>query len=123
MANRFLRISAVWLFAGVVLGTYMGVTHDHMDKQIHVHGNLLGWASCALFGAFHRLWPSASESTGARVHFWLHNIGLLTLVAGLAMASRASATAGPLLGTGSLFLVMASAVFLHIAWRATMRAE
>ncbi|QJW85338.1 cytochrome-c oxidase [Ramlibacter terrae] len=123
LAARFLRISAIWLFVGVLLGTYMGVTHDHVDKQIHVHGNLLGWASCALFAAFHRLWPSASESMAGRLHFWLHNIGLLSLVAGLALVARGNATAAPLLGAGSLLLVAACAVFLDVVWRATGHAN
>ena len=118
LSIRFLRISAVWLVAGIVLGTFMGATHNHLDKQIHVHGNLLGWVSCALFAAYHRLWPAMASSALAHGHFWLHNIGLFALAAGLAMLSRGNPAAAPLLGVGSVFLVLASVVFLYLAWRA-----
>lgn len=118
LSIRFLRISAIWLLAGIVLGTYMGATHNHLDKQIHVHGNLLGWVSCALFAAYHRLWPATTRSALAHGHFWLHNIGVFALAAGLAMVSRGNPAAAPLLGIGSVLLVSASVLFLYLAWRA-----
>lgn len=117
LSIRFLRISAIWLLAGLALGAYMGATHNHLDKQIHVHGNLLGWVSCALFAAYHRLWPAMARSALAHGHFWLHNIGLFALAAGLAMLSRGIPAAGLLLAIGSVLLVMASGAFLYLVWR------
>ena len=117
LAGRFLRIAALWLFACVALGVYMGVAHVHVDKQIHVHGNLLGWASCALFAACHRLWPALGRSRLAHGHFWLHNIGLVALAIGLGLTARAHPAAAPFLGAGSVCLVAASAIFLVLVWR------
>ena len=45
MAARFLRIAVLWFAACVMLGAWIGATHQFGDRQVHVHGNLLGWAS------------------------------------------------------------------------------
>ena len=117
LAIRFLRVAGVWLVVGVVLGTYMGISHDYTDKQIHVHGNLLGWVSCGVFAACYRMWPKLSAARLGVIHFWLHNAGVVLLVTGLALLARGNSLAGALLGSGSVALVVASTVFLIAVWR------
>ena len=121
MSERFIRIAVLWFGAGVLLGAYMGISHQHMDKQVHVHGLLLGWVSCALFALIHRAWPQLQAMRAAAAHFWLHNLGVVVLASGLAMLSRDPAVADPLLGIGTTSLVVATALLIWCVWRATAR--
>ena len=123
MSKHFIRIAVIWFGAGVLLGAYMGISHQHLDKQVHVHGLLLGWASCALFGLLHRAWPAMQSLRAATAHFWLHNMGLVLLLSGLAMAPREPALAGPLLGIGTVALVAAAGVLAWCVWRSTADSE
>lgn len=121
MSKFFIRIAALWMLAGILLGIYMGISHQHLDKQLHVHGLLLGWVSCALFGLLHFAWPQLQTMLTARVHFWLHNLGLVALLVGLFMERRGLALAGPFLGSGSITLAIAAALFGWSVWRVTAK--
>ena len=123
MSRRFIRVAVVWLLAGVLLGAWMGLSQQHLDKQVHVHGLLLGWVSCALFALVYRAWPAAQAAPAATAHFWLHNLGLLLLVSGLALQPREPGLAGPLLGLGTVGLVLASGLFGWCVWRASARLD
>ena len=119
MSERFVRIAVLWFVACVALGVQMGATMNFMDKPAHVHGNLLGWVSCAVFALLHKAWPRLSLSPLARAHFWLHNSGLVVMVAGLLLMVRGSALAGPLLGVGSTVILVGVVLFAIAVWRAT----
>ena len=58
----FLLLAAMSLVAGVVLGIWMGITHDFRFMPVHAHLNLLGWASQALFGLVYRAYPSLARA-------------------------------------------------------------
>ena len=122
MSERFLRIAVLWFLACVLLGAYMGATRQFMDKPVHVHGNLLGWVSCALFALVHRGWPQLQSQGSARAHFWLHNIGLLVMVAGLMLMTRGVQASDALIGVGSILLVGATAAFAWAVWQTTRPA-
>ena len=49
MGNWFLRLAAIYAIAGVSLGIVMAASHDFTFRPVHVHVNLLGWVSMALF--------------------------------------------------------------------------
>ncbi|TQR18509.1 cytochrome-c oxidase [Psychrobacillus soli] len=76
MAIRFIKISVVYFVIGVLLGLYMSMAHDYALTGVHVHVNLLGWASFALAGFVYHLFPSTSSNMYAKLHFWSANIGL-----------------------------------------------
>jgi membrane protein YdbS with pleckstrin-like domain len=48
-SNRWIDIAAVYFLVAVVLGLAMSAAHDYTLKGVHVHLNLLGWVSVALF--------------------------------------------------------------------------
>lgn len=76
MAQRYLKLAAVYFSVGVLLGMVMGIIHDFSLTSVHAHFNLLGWVSMALFGLIYLFYPNASQTKLAKTHFWLHNIGL-----------------------------------------------
>lgn len=67
------------------MGMYMSMQHDYTLTGVHVHINLLGWASFALTGTIYYLFPKAGNHALAKVHFWVANIGLPLMMAGLAI--------------------------------------
>lgn len=83
MGVRFLQIAVVYFAIGVILGLYMSMAHDYELKGVHVHINLLGWASFALAGFVYHLFPSTSKNLYAKLHFWSANIGLPVMMIAL----------------------------------------
>ena len=83
MAARFLKIAAIYLQIGVVMGLAMGFTHHFEYAPVHAHLNLLGWATLALAGVIYHLYPDAATTRLAVAHFWLHNVGLPAFTLGL----------------------------------------
>lgn len=67
----FLILSSACLVAGVSMGIYMGMSHDFGLTPVHVHMNLLGWASCALFGLVYRAYPEMARRKSALAHLLL----------------------------------------------------
>ena len=85
MGARFLKIAVVYLVIGAALGLTMGITQKFMLVPVHAHLLLLGWASLALAGIVYHLYPAAATTSLARLHFWLHNVGLPGFMIGLAL--------------------------------------
>jgi hypothetical protein len=80
---RFLKIAVVYLVIGTLLGFVMGIAQKFALTPVHAHVLLLGWASLALAGLVYHFYPAASTTRLARLHFWLHNIGLPLFMIGL----------------------------------------
>ncbi|MBN8209393.1 cbb3-type cytochrome c oxidase subunit I [Bacillus sp. NTK071] len=79
----FLKLAALYFLVGVSMGLIMEVIKDHSLAGAHAHLNLLGWASMAMFGVIYILFPKASETLLAKLHFWLYNISLPLFMLGL----------------------------------------
>ena len=96
MGIRFLKISVVYFTIGVLLGFYMSIGHDYALKGVHVHINLIGWASFALAGFVYHFFPSTSSNVLAKLHFWSGNIGLPMMMIALAVLILTGASAATL---------------------------
>jgi len=67
LAIKWIKMAAVYLTAGVMLGIHMGKSHDFVLAPVHAHVNLLGWATMALMGALHHLFAQATgQQAGER---------------------------------------------------------
>ena len=68
----FLLLASLCLLGGVWLGMRMGVRHDYTLTPVHVHLNLVGWASLALYGLAYRAFPELKQAPRlAAAHFAL----------------------------------------------------
>lgn len=67
----YLFLASLCLTAGVYIGMRMGFRHDYAMVPVHVHLNLIGWTSLALFGLSYRSLPELAASRLAVVQFWL----------------------------------------------------
>lgn len=86
MGVKLIKISVVYFSLSVILGLYMSMAQNYSYTGVHAHMNLLGWTSLTLAGILYLLFPRASETTLAKIHFWMHNIGLPLMMGGLFFA-------------------------------------
>lgn len=86
MGNKLIKISVVYFMIGIAFGLYMSIFHVFNLATVHVHLNLLGWMSLAIAGIFYKLYPHLAHTSSAKIHFWLHNIGLPVMMLAIALA-------------------------------------
>ena len=83
VSRNFLLIGVAYLVIGIGFGGYMGASGNTLMTPIHAHLNLLGFTVMTIFGLVYRVLPAMAVNTLAKVHFWLHQIGVLVLMVGL----------------------------------------
>jgi hypothetical protein len=116
MAVTFIRIAVVYLVIGATLGIIMGIKGDFALAPVHAHLNLLGFATLAIAGLVYRAHPAAAATRLARLHFWLHNLGLPVFMIGLAIMLSGNAAWLPVVIVGSLTVLVALFVFAANIW-------
>jgi hypothetical protein len=112
MPIRFLKIAAIYLGIGVVAGIVMGILHQFQYAPVHAHLGLLGWASLALAGLIYHFYPEAALTRLAKLHFWMHNLGLPVFLLGLFISASDQEIAGPFLKIGALTTVVGVQLFV-----------
>jgi len=122
MAIRFIKIAVLYLVVGVSMGLYMGITQTFTLHPVHAHLNLLGWASLALCGLVYAAFPAAAETRLAKVHFWLHNLGLPPLMLALALLLSGNAAMEPVVGILSMVVALGILMFVINVWVAVRPA-
>jgi hypothetical protein len=122
MELRFLKIAVVYLVVGAVLGLAMGISGKFNLAPVHAHLLLLGWASLALAGLVYHWHPQAAATRLARLHFWLHNLGLPAFMAGLALLLSGNEKALPIVA-GSATVVLVGLVLFAANVLVNVRAK
>lgn len=79
VSRRFMRLSVLFAMLGMGMGIFMGVSEDFTLRPVHVHVNLLGWVSCALYALVYRAVPGMAEDRLAWWHFVSAAAGLLAM--------------------------------------------
>jgi hypothetical protein len=118
MSSRLLRIAVVYWIVAVCWGIYMGATEDFTDIPVHAHLNLLGWVSLGLCGIIYVQAPHLADTLLAKVHFWLHNIGLPVLMLGVWLLRHGQPEiGGPIAGIFSIVMGLGILAFGVNLWR------
>jgi hypothetical protein len=118
----WVRLALVYFLLAVSLGVAMAATHDFRLRGVHAHLNLLGWVSMGLTGWIYDRFPAAAASRAARVHFWLYQLALPVMMAGLAGLLLGHAAAEPVVAAGSVAMMLAVAVFaVNVLWHSRPR--
>jgi cbb3-type cytochrome oxidase subunit 1 len=112
MASRLLKFAAIYLMIGVTMGLVMGIARDFRFAPVHAHLNLLGWASLGLAALVYYVYPEATKTRLAQVHFWLHVTGLPVFMLGLLAMLAGFAQAGPLVAVGATATWLAVLAFV-----------
>lgn len=79
VSRRFIRLAVVCALIGMGMGIYMGISEDWALRPVHVHLNLLGWVSCALYAVIYRLVPRMAGDRTASWHFTVSAIATLAM--------------------------------------------
>ena len=119
MSNWFLRIGVLYFVAGVALGLGMAMSGVTTLRAVHVHLNLLGWASMMLFGLFYRAVPAAAETKLAKAHFWIYVPAHLVQMVTLTMYYSGNKAVDPILGLSSMVVGVAVLCFAVLVWKHT----
>ncbi len=111
--SAWFKLAVLYLIAGVALGITMAGSQNLTLKPVHAHLNLLGFAIASLAGLIYTVFPKAGASPLSRVHFWLHNIGVMVGMAALALALLGIVVLEPVLIGAQMLLGIGVLVF---AW-------
>ncbi|WP_236939215.1 cbb3-type cytochrome c oxidase subunit I [Evansella clarkii] len=112
MGYHFIRISVLYFVVGVLLGLYMSMTYNFSFTGVHAHVNLLGWTSMTLAGILYVLFPKAGRSILGKIHFILHNIGLLIMMVALfTLVQTGNEALGPVIGIAGISLIIGVILF------------
>jgi hypothetical protein len=105
------KIAALYLMVGLALGLGMAVGRDFSLVAVHSHVLLLGWATLGITGIVYLVLPRCAGTRLAAGHFWLHNLGLPVMMVSLAAETLGERRAEPLVGVGSILVVVGLALF------------
>jgi cbb3-type cytochrome oxidase subunit 1 len=101
----------------MTLGLVMGMTKDHTQMPTHAHILVVGWVTFAIYGFFYHTFPDIAACRLANVHFWLSEISLVVLIAGLLMIFGGRPETGdPFAAIGSFGVLVSTILFAVIAW-------
>jgi cbb3-type cytochrome oxidase subunit 1 len=111
MGLKFLKIAVVYLVIGALLGLGMGIAQNFALVPVHAHVLLLGWASLALAGVVYHLYPAASTTRLAHIHFWLHNLGLPVFMVTLGLLLTGREALVPVVAGAASVVLVGLAIF------------
>jgi len=120
LSKSFLILGALYLLVGLSFGIFMGATQEFDLAPVHAHINLLGFTLMTLFGIVYRIIPGLAETTLAKVHFWLFQIGaffLLVLLFALLSRMGPEATLGPIMAVAEVVVLASIVAFLVNLWQ------
>ncbi|MFK4301668.1 MULTISPECIES: hypothetical protein [unclassified Paenibacillus] len=116
MGKQFIKIAAVYFALGALLSVIIGVSGDYSLSRIQSYIHLLGWTALGMIGLIYVAFPALSVTVLARVHFWLHNIGLPVLVLAIAGKKYGVPDIGVLIIMGWVLLAAGVVLFMVNVW-------
>lgn len=122
ISRGFLVTGSLYLLVGIGFGMHMGASGDHSMAPVHAHINLLGFTLMTVFGLAYRLIPALTDGWMGKAHFWLHQIGALALLAGLALLISgrvAEASIGPVLMVSEILVALGALIWAANVWTKT----
>jgi cbb3-type cytochrome oxidase subunit 1 len=117
IALKFIRCAVLYGLIGMAIGIYMAASNHHDQAPTHAHLNLLGWVSMAIFGLVYRAFPSLAEGALPKAHFWIMNIGVIGMIAGLFMMFSGHMEFVPLSAASSIVVLIGMLLFAFIVYR------
>lgn len=119
---RFMLSAVLFVVIGMVLGLYMGPSQDFTLVPVHVHLNLLGWATMMLFGLYYRGDAVAAGRKLAGWHFWIAFVGMILFAIGLAGLQLGNPSWELVLIVGSVMSLISMLIFGWVVWQGAQRS-
>lgn len=83
MDRKFVLTALTYATLGLLLGIVMAASRDHGQLVTHAHIMLVGFVVSFVYALCHKLWLNNTTSTLAKVQFYFHEVGTVSLVTGL----------------------------------------
>ncbi len=115
-------VASATVVAGMALGIYMGIVHDHQLMPVHAHMNVIGWLSLFAVGLFYKAHDKARGMV-VNIQVGALALGQAIMTACLAMLLLHGGTlafAGVV--AGSIMLFTSMVMFFGVVWRAVKEA-
>lgn len=81
--RKYLTWALAYVIVGMSLGVVMAASHDHAQHVTHAHINLVGFVVSLIYAVIHKLWLENPPPMMARIQFYLHQAGSVTMFSGL----------------------------------------
>jgi hypothetical protein len=108
----FFTVASLCALAGMVWGSYMGMSQDHLLAPAHAHLNLLGWTSLAIMGAFYAVSGRPAGALGW-ANFALSSTGAVIMAPMLSyLLSGHEAQMGPLMPIPEALCILGLLAFI-----------
>jgi hypothetical protein len=120
MSRRYLVWALCYAAVGMSLGIYMAASHDHGQLVTHAHVLMVGFVLSLVYGIIHRLWLDTPRRAIAMTQFVLHQAAAVLLLGGLFLlygGKASEATLAPLLGVGSVGVLLGMLLMLYMVLR------
>lgn len=121
LAYRFMLAAVLFVAIGMMLGLYMGPSQDFRLVPVHVHLNLVGWATMMLFGLYYRGDAVAAGSKLAAWHFWIAFVGMIVMGIGLTGLYLGSDGFELAAIVGSVLSLLSILIFGWVVWQGATR--
>lgn len=116
MDRKFISTALGYAIVGLALGIHMAMSKNHGQHVTHAHIMLLGFVVTFVYGLCHKLWLGESSGKLAVVQYYVHQVGVVVLLAGLFLLYgnyAAPAAVEPVMGIASI-LVLAGMVMMKV---------
>lgn len=116
MVSLWARTGLIYLLATMAFGLYLGLSGQFGASSPHAHLGLLGWLSALAFAFLHAVAdPEGQLRGGGRVHWALHNVGVLVHAVALWLTLQGRPL-GMVIGIGGLIVILATLLFVALIW-------
>lgn len=119
IAKGFFMTAIAYGILGLGLGLSMAITNDHGQMPTHAHIMVVGWLSFSVFGFFYHLFADSVSQLAAAIHFWLAQISLVGLIAGLLLVYSGRPDAEPIAAISAIAYAASFILFAIIAVKST----
>ena len=123
VSAAFFMVGVLCIFVGGALGMYMAGGGDGSYVGMHVHLNLVGWATMALCGTFYALTAQTMSPRLAWINFWVLLAGILVFFPSFALylTHGSDARYEPLMKVGNGLTALGMAIFAIAVLRELIR--
>lgn len=117
IAKKYFVTAICFLVVGIGVGLKMSIAHDYAAAGAHVHINLLGWVTMAVFGTFHALNPRGADTRFAKVQYYVYTGGVLVMMPALYLLLTGNPSLEPVVAVSSLVVFVGILMFAAIIFR------
>jgi anti-sigma-K factor RskA len=120
VSQHYFKAAALFLLASIAIGLQMSISGEHNVAGAHAHMSLLGWVSCAVFGAYFALNKEKAKSVWTTVQFWIVVVSCAVMTGALYLLLLGNTAMAPVVAAGSIAYAVGATLF---AWIVFSRQE